>query len=54
MKIERTEKEIRLIPESDFDKRCILDIIENGIRKIHFQDEEWKTGPLIIELDEKW
>ena len=54
MKIERSEKEIRLIPESNFEKECLQLIFEKR-GKIQFQDHEWKTGPLLIELiDDKW
>lgn len=50
MKCERTETEIRLIAESDFEREC-LRIIAKKRGQIHFKDREWETGPLIIKIE---
>lgn len=50
MKLESGEYEIRLIPESEYEKD-ILHVLKNkGVEKIEWQDTWEQSGPLILKL----
>lgn len=49
MKCKKTEHGVELIPESDYEKECLLHIKHQDNVKIEFEDTWNNTGNLIIQ-----